>query len=349
MSALPEFPRPDESAPSLIKLFVPDAAAPDVPPAPRPQKLRDVFEQVHLPNLDQLAPKTLTDYGTLLRHWEKLTGNPDVAEITRSVVKDFQAKLLAGKNCRRGKRSAATVNKLFRVLKPLIRCCWPKDSRNPLGLGACDYFLFPKGAPVQRKLPRDLADDEISRLFAAAAHARCPGRPPIEPEKLWRAYLVLHLNCGPRTFDLLGWRWSQITFTEPREGCEATVEFVAQKTGKLQRIPLNATCAAALRAIRSESEFVWPGWQRQNATHVRRTWIKLCDAAGVRCVMEDFRKTCNTRYQTHAPGVGPWILGHSMIGVNATNYWNATRDILRAMATFPQPACYAEWAASLAG
>ena len=226
--------------------------------------------------------------------------------------------------------------------------CWPKDSRNPAGVDACDYFTFPKAAKVQKTLPRDLDEQELNRLFQAAGNATYAGRrPPHHPSRLWRAYLIPHYNCGPRTFDLTVWQTAKVNWNFNKDGCPASIEFVAKKTNKTQLLPLNATSAAALKAIRHDGEFIWPGWQRQNATHVRKTWRKLCASAGVDCVMEDFRKTCNSRYQSHAPGVGPWILGHSTIGVNATNYWNPTRDILTAMATFPQPACFTDWVASL--
>jgi integrase len=335
-------PQPDEDAdaPQILKLFNPQE--PYVPP--RPKTLRDVWTSCVKPDLDEPAKKTLGDYETVLRHWEKLMKDPPIEAVNRETLKEFQAKLLAGKNSPNGHRSPATVNKLFRILKPLIRHCWPKDAQNPAGLGACDYFKFPKAVAVQLRLPTVLDDDTITKLFKAAAGVNCPGRHAPRPAvDLWRAYLVLHLNTGARTFDLLGWRWSQVDWSFRCGACTGAISFTAQKTGKLQRIPLNATCVAALRRIEHTEEFVWPTWQRHNATHMRRSWRKLCQQAGVDCRMEDFRKTCNTRHEELRPGMGQWVLGHALNGVNARNYMNPTKMIGDAMAAFPQPHCITEW------
>ena len=84
------------------------------PPAPAvPITLREVFCNVVLPDLDEPSPKTLADYETVLRHWEKLMHDAPASDLTRDLLKTFQKRFLAGKNSPQGTRSAATVNKLL--------------------------------------------------------------------------------------------------------------------------------------------------------------------------------------------------------------------------------------------
>lgn len=313
--------------------------------------LRQIWELHVQPDMVNPAAKTLEEFTTVLSHWRALTGDPPGSMISREVLRAFQRSLLAGKNSRSGRRSAATVNKILRTMRPLIARCWPKDSHNPDGLGLCDYFRYPPALKFQKSIPRVLSDDEITRLWTAADAPRWRSRGEKRlPADLWRAAMLLHFNCGPRTFDLLTWQWDAIDWSFSRLGCDATIEFVATKTKKTQRLPLNATCVAALRKIAppgkppsSLAGPIWPGWTRSNSSQVRKAWKTICEAAGVVCVEEDWRKTCNTRHEANYRGVGPWVLGHGTSGVNATNYYNATDDILRAMASLPQPRCFADW------
>lgn len=329
----------------------PDTPPPPPPPLPLPRstlRLCDVWEQ-HVRH-DQVAPakKTVKEYETALNHWRKLTGNVPVSEITRDLLRDVQRQLLAGKHSKKGHRSAATVNKILRTLRPLIVRCWPRDSHNPDGLGLCEYFRFPPALKYQKRIPRVLSDDEIQALFSAADAAVWRSAEQGVPiASLLRAAMVCHFNCGPRTFDLLGWSWESIDWSFSRSGCLGTVEFTAQKTGKLQRLPLNATTAAALRKIQPPAATgpIWPRCQRSNATQVRRVWQQVTLAAGVDARMEDFRKTCNTRHEANRRGMGPWVLGHGTSGVNATNYYDPTDDVLQAMASLPQPQCFRDWVA----
>lgn len=340
-SALSSFPR--------LRLFQDEAP----PPVAKPLvTLREIWEQQVAPDLPHdTAKKTREGYLDVLSHWEALTDNAPTHRINRELLRDFQRKLLQGKHARRkGQiRSVATVNKLLRTIRPLIARCWPRDSHNPDGLGLCDYFRFPAAVKWQRKIPRVLSEEEITALFLAADAPtwRTRGETRLMGD-LWRAAIICGYNCGPRTFDLLAWERAKLDWTLQREGCVGTIQFYSTKTRKIQRLPLNPTTAAALRKILPASlaatrPGIWQGWSRSNGSQVRLNWQKLCTAAGVDCVMEDLRKTCNTRHQTNRHGVGPWVLGHNANGVNATNYYDPTDDILQAMASLPQPQCFLDW------
>lgn len=343
------------ASPHFLQLYTGDDPPPISPLQPPPAvattlTLPDIWERHVSADMIEPAKKTVKGFETVLSHWKKLAGNPPVSAIDRELLREFQRKLLAGKHSRTGHRSAATVNKLLRTLRPLVVRCWPRDSHNPDGLGLCDYFKFPPALKWQKRIPRVLTNEEITALFEACDSIQWkPEGPAIDVPAMVRAAMVCHFNCGPRTFDLLDWRWESIDWTFAKSGCVATVEFVAKKTGKHQRLPLNSTTAAALRKIMPAQGTtpatgpVWPCFPRSNATQVRRVWSQVRTKAGVLCVMEDFRKTCNTRHEANRRGMGPWVLGHSAAGVNATNYYDPTHDVLEAMATLPQPGCFVDW------
>lgn len=345
------------SFPSLKLFNGASKSAPPIPPVAKPLvSLRAVWEQHVQPDLPHdAAVKTVQGYTDALSHWEALTGDAPVHRISRELLREFQHKLLQGKHSKTGDRSPATVNKILRTIRPLIVRCWPKDSHNPDGLGLIDYFRWPQAIKWQKRIPRVLSDEEITALFNAADAGRWQRRGETRPmADLWRAAMICGFNCGPRVYDLLGWDSSKIDWQFDRGDCPASVQFVAKKTGKTQRLPLNRTVASAIRRILpppstiddQPSTLLWPGWSATNAWQIRSAWKRICEAAGVQCVLEDFRKTCNTRHQANRAGMGPWVLGHSASGVNATNYYDPTEDILRAMATLPQPQVFRDWVAA---
>jgi len=330
---------------TALRIYSPDsptfATTRVTPPANWPAPtLRQIFDQHVRPELQQHAPKTIEEYESLLNDWERLTGNPPASELSRSTLVEFREQLRQEK-FRRSKistprlRSPATINKKFRTLFPLIRLCWPKDSHNPGGLGLCDYFPLPKRLKEEQKLPFVFSHEELDRLYDAAGSASWPAR---NAAIIWRTIFVLHYSTGPRTYDLLGLEWSDIDL---EFGPFGAVSFQASKTGKLQRIPLNRSTRAHLDQLRksSRSKRLFPRFDYSNRSTILRNWRQLRAAAALpeRARMEDFRKTCNTAYEDLSRGVGEWILGHRLGGVNAQNYYNPTNKVLDAVLALPLP------------
>ncbi|TWT63158.1 Phage integrase family protein [Rubinisphaera italica] len=297
--------------------------------------LRDLYETHLLEELDSPSVGTLSEYQTVINDWERLMQNSAVRHLSRKTVKNFQ-RHLANELIRGNPRSPATINKKLRTLGPLIRLAWPKDSHNPGGLGLCEYFKLPKPLTEENKVPFVYSGKQMNALYKAAAEMDWPRR---FPATTWRTIFVMHYTCGPRTFDLLSLKWSNVDFEYGRG--RGAISFIAAKTGKRQRIPLKNVARRHLLKLRehSRTDYLFPGFQKSNHRHLYANWKKLLTLAGLptTCHLEDFRKTCNTAYEERFPGVGEWILGHSLSRVNAKNYVNPTRMVLRAIRKLPVP------------
>lgn len=303
-----------------------------------PITLREIYDSHLLPSLRQRKAATRQGYLDALSHWERITHNPPVQQIDADLMLRFQQALIPG-------RSAQTVNKIMRTLHPLIVRTWPREMRNLSGLGLCELFAWPTALPVEETEPRVYSAAEVDALYAAAEVATWPHVPGIPAPRVWQTMMVCHYTAGPRTYDLGGWEWEKIRWDEFEFG---SVSFVAKKRTKLHRLPLHEVAAAHLRSIEGDWTQVFPGFRRSNKSNIAKHWKRICAAAGVVGVMEDFRKTCDTAYEDHSEGVGQWILGHSRRGVNARNYYNPTSRIVKAVATLPVPESFRRGAERLA-
>lgn len=316
-------------AASRLRVYVPESRAEIT--------LRSVFDEKLLPKKrNKRAVKTLIEYGTVLNDWERLTDNNCVSSLDESTLVSFQEQLQQEPLPSGEFRSPATVNKKLRTIKPLIKLCWPKDSHNPSGLGHCDYFEFPERLPEDDPVPYIFSYDELSRMYAACNQLRWPRR---HAALTWRTILVTHFCCGPRTYDLLSLKWSDVDFWYRKTGA---IRFRARKTRKLQRIPLHRVARAHLKALHEFSgagEDVFPSFTYSNQSTIRRHWRRLKEHSGVPVgvVQEDLRKTCNTAYNDRWPGVGDFVLGHRLSGVNAKHYYDPTRIVFQAVRRLPVP------------
>lgn len=299
--------------------------------------LRDVFEEHVLPDLKHKAAATLQDYLTILSDWERLTDDCPAGELSRSKLLEFREALQA-ERYRHRHRSPATINKKFRFLRPLVRICWPADSHNPGGLGLCDYFRLPSSLPESKGLPFIFSHDQLNALYRAADWQAWP---TAEAPLIWKTLLVLHYSAGPRTYDLLSLEWSDVDFDYKGVG---SITFQARKTGKLQRVPLTPAARRHLLALQptASTARVFPRFERSNKSTIRRHWRRLLEAAKIPAgpVMEDMRKTCNTAYNDLSPGVGDYVLGHRLAGVNAKFYYDPTNIVLDAVARLPMPEAF---------
>lgn len=321
-----------------------------VPPTPQSSlTLRNVFDQHYLPILGKRTDSTLRDYKALLNDWERLTDDQSVDVINRRFLMSFQSELAEeeyrkGKNSPLVRRSPATVNKKFRFLKPLVACCFPKDRFNPEGLGIIDYCRFPDRLEEVQRIPKIYSAKQINALMKATLHKSIMW-PKYNTALTWQVLIVCGWNFGARTYDLFDLSWKDIDFSY-RNGTGA-VQFVACKTSKLQRIPMHRLVKAHLRKLRGfqvDTPDVFPQFAATNKKTLYRHWKKLLAHAGIesrRC-FEDFRKTCNSTYNDHFDGVGSYVLGHSLSGVNAINYDNPTNRVFQAVQNLPQPKAFKE-------
>ncbi len=322
--------------PHSIKLYRPENDTPEKPSSRL--TLRQLYDEHLAVEVKTRSRKTEQDYQTILSDWERLMNDLPVSELSRSTLLEFRERLQLEKV--NGKfRSPATINKKFRVLGRFVRLCWPPDSHNPGGLNLCDYFLLPSRLPEEETLPRIFSYEELNSLYRACDAQTWPRR---NPAIIWKTIIVMHHCLGPRTYDLLELNWEDVDWDFKGLGA---VSFQATKTRKLQRLPLAPVARKHLEKLKEvslSSKKVFPGFSYSNTTTVNRHWKKLAKRAGLsgNPHMEDMRKTCNTDYNDRWPGVGDWILGHSLGGVNARNYYNPTRIVLKAVQELPRPSAF---------
>lgn len=303
--------------------------------------LRLCFEAFVLPELDERSAATLAEYQITLAHWERLTDNPPVSSIDRQRIKEFRRALIETP-FKRGRskhtRSPATVNKIMRTLAAMISPLWPADRHNPGGHGFVPFLKWPESLPRQKKLPFTFSRKAMSQLYRACDACRAQGgyrKTGLYHPFLWRTAIVLALNTGPRTWDLFSLRWEDVRFEDFRYG---SVYYRAQKTGKFQRPPLNAIARAHLERLRDlhlDAELVFPDFKKNKSFYA--AWGRICAAAQVTAPFEAFRKTCSTLHDDVARGVGAWLTGHEVRGVNAENYQDPTRRVLRAVYSLKNP------------
>ncbi len=315
----------------------------EVPPGLALATLRRCFQEHIRPELEESdrAATTIKEYLTMLSWWEKYTDDPPINLIARKTVKDFRTELIS-KPFKRGKvkkkRSPATVNKLMRTLAACITPLWPADRHNPGGKGLLDFFKFPESLAEDRDLPFVFTRKDMSSLYLACDACRPTGghrKSHLYDPRLWRAAIVLALNAGPRTWDLFSLRRQDVKLTEFRHG---SVKFVACKTRKFQRIPLNRVSRAHLEYVLSlnlPSDRVFPGFAKNKSFYA--AWKRICKKANVQAPFESFRKTCSTKHNDIIKDVGDWITGHGLKGVNAKHYDNPTTRVFRAIYSFKHP------------
>lgn len=171
---------------------------------------------------------------------------------------------------------------------------------------------------------------------------------------------VLGCTNGLRASDLFCLRWSDLDET----GDVPMLSFRAQKTGKLQRLPVHPVTMKQLDRLPRVDAFMFPGRsspdsrdpERSRAARNRNETVKQlivnagfkppqcpkCQAADrpasrwCRKCWEIFkpwqrcRRTCNEHLERTKPGVGEFVLGHSL-SLNSRSYRDPSEDILRVM------------------
>lgn len=335
------------SKPVFLRLFE------DGPQVAAHSPLRDCFEAYVLPELDERARSTIDGYFDLLSLWEQLTDNPAAGMITRDTLKAFRTKLVETpfkRGKKKHKRSPATVNKHLRTLAALLSPLWPADRHNPGGKGFVPFCKFPEPLARQKKLVQTFSLAQMSSLYQAADACRCPKLTilsTVHNPIVWQTAMVVALNTGPRTWDLVDLRWPDVLWNDFRYG---SIFYRARKTSKDQRLPLNQVARTHLEYLHSlalDPEYVF-GRIPAKSDSWYNAWKRICERAGMAPVpFERFRKTCSTLHNNLVPGAGEFLTGHSLRGVNAQYYDNPTRRVRDAVYRFKNPAAFRRGARSL--
>lgn len=313
-----------------------------------------------------IAPRTIQAYRTALAHWNAATGDPPILEITSGHVAQLRDYLLQ-------RVSPATAQKQWRHLNKLLRLSHLHGlvAHRPTPSVWTTGNLLPKNLRNVRQPKRPpVTAAEFARLCDACDAATYPACSSAAHQ--WRILLYLFWMYGIRTLDVLT---LPITVRVdsgailPTIDCEQNVlRFRAQKTGKLQSLPITATGLRMFETLEPSAtrwfpRFVrvgcWLAAKRRWETGYRTTWNReICPAAHVlprtgdpdwittitadnpgfsaHIDFKNLRQTAVTEYNTLGDGtgrrLGAWIAGHSLRDVDEQHYDQPTAAIAAAIA-----------------
>ncbi|MBW3538746.1 MAG: tyrosine-type recombinase/integrase [Planctomycetes bacterium] len=274
-----------------------------------------------------LAPRTQRNMRSRISQWEKRGGEMRVARITERDFRRFRERCLA-----EGLR-AYTIEVTLNAVYTVLRHCGPA-SIAPHGRGILKTIPAKgrrlKIAFAQKPTP-SLAD--LSRVYELADMAWYP-QTHLAPEVWVRGLLVIAYNTALRLSDLLRLRWEHVRLSDQ------AIKLAAKKTGKEQWLPINATLARHLEALRGGDERVLP-LDCQQFDHLRRQLYTICDAAGVeRFAPQGIRRRSATEYERVSPGAGGLILGHTLRSMTFAHYVQSLDVLQPAADKLPQPEAF---------
>lgn len=302
--------------------------------------VRSYYESVLLPELAHQAKTSLKEDATAMKHWENLTGNPDIRELEKTHLFAFRDGMLSEE------KSPATINKNWREIKAILEAAKEDDliNRVPQIARRMKCRLMEEPSKNQRE---PLTESELTRLWRACKYATYPSGGQFPAPMLWRTAIAMWWTYGQRTRDLLDMDHKQVWWTQ------LLIRFEAQKTGKLQGLPIAPIIAQHLRSLKGHSSRIFPGFTTagfldENGLIAKRgyyaTWnAEICRNARLEGLqIKHLRERAVTYYNGIEPGLGAWIAGHSVPGVTAQNYDLPTKRIRDAVCSAPVPKCFYE-------
>jgi integrase len=257
--------------------------------APTVADLCQRFTNEHLP---KLRPITQRDYKAAIEGLilPKLGAAKKVAEITFADVDGLHRKITkdgARKAPYRANRTVALLSKMFSLS---IKWGWRAD--NPA-----------KGIERNQEIKREryLSADELDRLSRALDE--CQDRQSIN-------MIQILLLTGARSGEVKSMQWGHLDLKHGVWIKPASTT----KQKKLHRVPLSAPALELLKSIKPEGEFVFPSRHGGHRGDFKKTWAKVCKAAGIKgCRIHDIRHSFAALAVSDGlslPMVGR-LLGHS--------------------------------------
>jgi len=300
------------------------------PPDPQGFTLYEAYWRFYRPDLmiDRSA-RTVQAYETSLCYWEQLTDDPPLKSINNQTLDRFKAALVAHG------LGPVSVNRVLRHLKAIFRRIGPAETRNPGGLGILYHVPYTRALRQPAKIPRVLTVAQLAAIFDACDVATWPlsDKSGLAPEVFWRATLTLAYNLGLARDDLFSLRAEAVDLNA------GFVTVVRGKTGRILRLPINASVDKVLRVL------MQPGrerllYQTKSNRQLYRQFHAIQKAAGIAKPyfgFHDLRRTCATELERLAPGAGTFMLGHSNPAVTWRHYRNPTEAVHKAALALPQP------------
>lgn len=253
--------------------------------------IKDVYEPWVTSNRKSYK-KTLRILELYFTAWNPVPMN----KLTRAMVMTWQEEEL------KRKISPATVTRNLNALRGVLTLAVEKGilEKHPLS-------RFKNVQEYDEERIRYLSGDEGKRLMQALEARnqeliagrrsgncwRQKRRYPLLPDIPDTAYadclypiVILGLNTGMRKGEIFALTWQDVDF----EAGHITVRASVAKSGKVRRIPMNATSARCLRRWQesptgTSTGLLFPGKEGKPLTDIKKSWGALLDSAGIK----DFR------------------------------------------------------------
>ena len=287
----------------------------------------------------EMSERSIKEDRHAINAWEKSTFNPDIREVTPTVLEQFKDGQLDLQI------APPTINKRWRELKAIFAFA-EYDKLIP----RVPQIAHRKRARLLKEAPKrqreSVTDPEVELLWKQCREASYPIKGQFPAPMLWRVWLVLVHTYGPRPIDLKKLSWPDIRWND------RLIQFEATKTGKLQGLPMTDLVARHLRSIKGHSEKVFSNFKSTGCFLQKTqswkpgyyaTWrSEISLGLAPEITFKHFRETMVTRYNRIQKDLGGWIAGHFIPGVTAQNYDLPTAAIREAIESAPVPRCFAE-------
>jgi integrase len=299
------------------------ACDPELSAPSRRWTLREFFERYYVPEKlhGHDCPKSASARKSHRQALDRLRAfcgaDPQLDWVTRPGLKRFRRWL--GEHC----RAASTANRHLRCIVALLREALDESQGVKRSKRLCRPFGKIRLLPEAPKPPRSWRLDELGKMLGAAQGV--PGYiGDVAACRWWRALVLVLYDTGLRISAAMALRWSDRK--EDSQGVFFVARSETQKTGKEQRLGINAQTVEALAAIGSARElvFFWP-WDPSDE-YGHRNWCTLrarflreiLGPAGIdpadRQIMHAFRKATATQVKK-AGGNATEQLDHSSAAI----------------------------------
>lgn len=255
---------------------------------------RDVFDTLYHQWATDLSPRTERRYRHELNRWEKLTGNPPLAEITTRDYQSFRA------SSSQSGHAAGTTESTLRFIRQLLRCAMANGVVNVMPDRG-------RARRIEAPQPHPPSLDELDKLLRHCGVARWP-RLHVPAKVFWRSLISVALWTALRREDLF-WRLK----LEHIDFAENLILFRASKSKAPHPFPLHPVVVRHIKAMipafpHNRSR---PLFGPSRSPHlIQRELDRIADAAEVRRITpQNFRQSGINLWTMADPRAGEVIHG----------------------------------------
>jgi len=305
--------------------------------------LSDIYRKLEPELSPDMSPRSKVEHRTSLKHWVQATGDPPLRLVDRETVRQLRDHLIGIPV------APATINKIWRTLRSFMR--FAADEMHERfateGIPSLHYRsrskLVSEPVPMQRER---ITHEELATIWRGCLQANYPR---VEPVLAWRTFIVLLWSYGMRSGDLVNLPRTAILWQD------GLLRFAADKTGKLQGLPLTDVVRWHLTRwleVAPPGQRLFEGFNR-TGHQVKKTgeWTpgyysswrsRIAADIDPPILFQNFRQTMVTEMNDlgHGSDIGGWVAGHSQTSVTGRHYDTPSQRIRKAFAERPVPPCF---------